>query len=80
MNALNSEPMVTAQAISQQFALPPSWLLRRAQREALGIPYYHIGHVLRFRQSEVEAWVKARATVIEPEAARDDRELLQSLL
>ncbi len=61
-----SEPMVDARTAHQALCIPMQWLNDKAQRRARGIPAYRIGHLLRFRLSELERWRDRTATVIAP--------------
>lgn len=61
-----SEPMVDARTASAQLCIPLVWLLLKAQREARSIPTYYIGHLVRFRLSELSRWRDAYAEVIAP--------------
>ena len=61
-----AEPMVDARTANQALCIPLQWLNDKAQRRARGIPAYRIGHLLRFRLSELERWRDRTATVIAP--------------
>jgi hypothetical protein len=61
-----AEPMVDARTAHQTLCIPLQWLNDKAQRRARGIPAYRIGHLLRFRLSELERWRDRAATVIAP--------------
>ncbi len=61
-----AEPMVDARTAHQALCIPLQWLNDKAQRRARGIPAYRIGHLLRFRLSELERWRDRTATVIAP--------------
>ncbi len=61
-----AEPMVDARTAHQALCIPLQWLNDKAQRRARGIPAYRIGHLLRFRLSELERWRDHTATVIAP--------------
>ena len=60
------EPMVDARAASNALKIPLQWLNNRAQRRSRGVPAYRIGHLVRFRLSELEQWRDRNATVIAP--------------
>ena len=60
------EPMVDARAASNALKIPLQWLNNRAQRRSRGVPAYRIGHLIRFRLSELERWRDRNATVIAP--------------
>jgi hypothetical protein len=38
--------------------LPMYYLTNAAQRAKLGIPHYHLGRMVRFKLSELTAWVE----------------------
>ena len=61
-----AEPMVDARTAHQALCIPLQWLNDKAQRRARGIPAYRIGHLLRFRLSELERWRDRTAIVIAP--------------
>ena len=60
------EPMVDARAASNALKIPLQWLNNRAQRRSRGVPAYRIGHLIRFRLSELEQWRDRTAIVIAP--------------
>lgn len=55
------EPMVGAREAAYIVNLPAYWLVDAKQRHRLNVPYYRIGHLLRFRASELEHWAEQRA-------------------
>lgn len=61
--------MVDARTASAQLCIPLVWLLLKPQREARGIPTYRIGHLVRFRLSELTRWRDSYADVIAPTPA-----------
>lgn len=61
------EPMVDARAAHEALRIPLQWLNNKAQRRARGVPAYRIGHLVRFRISELERWRDRNATVIVPD-------------
>ena len=58
------EPMVGARAAHKALCIPLQWLGNKVQRRARGVPHYRIGHLVRFRLSELEQWRDRHATVI----------------
>ena len=68
------EPMVDARAAHEALCIPLQWLNNKAQRRARGVPAYRIGHLIRFRLSELEQWRDRNAIVIAPgqEVVDDD--------
>lgn len=65
-----AEPMVDARTAHQTLCIPLQWLNDKTQRRARGIPAYRIGHLLRFRLSELERWRDRTATVVAPGLAQ----------
>jgi hypothetical protein len=61
------EPMVDARAAHAALCIPLQWLNNHAQRHARGVPAYRIGHLIRFRLSELEHWRDRTAIVIAPD-------------
>jgi excisionase family DNA binding protein len=53
------ERLVSAEAVAELLGVQPAWVLEQAR--AGGLPSYKLGHYRRFRLSEVEAWLQARA-------------------
>jgi len=50
-----TEPFITVATLSRILGVPRSWVY---QRTATGeIPHYRVGRYVRFRVSEVEAWL-----------------------
>lgn len=49
------EPFITVATLSRLLGVPSSWVY---ERTATGdIPHYRVGRYVRFRVSEVEAWL-----------------------
>ena len=61
-----NEPTVAARTAHQALCIPMQWLDNKVQRRARGVPHYRIGHLVRFRLSELEQWRDRNATVIAP--------------
>ncbi len=61
-----AEPMVGARAAHEALRIPMQWLNNKVQRRSRGVPHYRIGHLVRFRLSELERWRDRHATVIAP--------------
>ena len=66
MNTTNSElvaePFLDARSASQQMNVPIYYLTSASKRKALGIPHYRIGRLLRFKRSELDAWLAENAS------------------
>lgn len=60
------EPMVGARAAHEALRIPLQWLNNKVERRMRGVPNYRIGHLVRFRLSELEQWRDRNAIVIVP--------------
>ena len=58
---LQAEPFVDAREAAYTMNLPMYYLTNAAQRKRMAIPHYHIGRMVRFKLSELEAWLSARS-------------------
>lgn len=56
---LETEPFIDAREAAYTMNLPLYYLTNAAQRDKLGIPYYRIGRMIRFKASELRAWMAA---------------------
>ena len=60
------EPLLTARQVAETFAFTsPGWVLDQARRQDDPLPSYRLGAdygPVRFRASEVEAWLTKRST------------------
>ncbi|MCY3737917.1 MAG: helix-turn-helix domain-containing protein [Gemmatimonadaceae bacterium] len=52
------EALMTVAEVSEYLACSVSMVRRLAQRSE--IPYYRLGRLLRFRRTDVDAWLEAR--------------------
>ncbi len=52
------EIMVNSEEVAKQLSLSPQFI--KKARKTLGLPHYKIGGSVRFRLSEVDAWLKQR--------------------
>jgi excisionase family DNA binding protein len=52
------EVLIGVQELSRRYGLPTSWIYAKA--EAQQIPHLKIGKYVRFRPSEVSAWIEAQ--------------------
>jgi hypothetical protein len=52
----SSEPLVTAKQASAALNMPLYYLINTQKREELGIPYYSINKMVRFRIRELHLW------------------------
>ena len=51
----STEELMTVEELARWLRKPKSWVYNRLND--LGIPHYKIGNHLRFKRSEVEAWL-----------------------
>lgn len=64
------EPLLTAREVAKAFGFQNvDWVLRQTQRSDDPLPSFRFGidggrGPVRFRASEVEAWVRRRSTVV----------------
>lgn len=70
----HAEPMVGARAAHEALRIPLQWLNNKVERRVRGVPNYRIGHLVRFRLSELEQWRDRHATVITPQPEQADAE------
>ena len=54
-NLMSMEKLLDAKEMSEAYRLPVSWIYSKAQAGML--PHYRIGKYVRFRSSEIEAWL-----------------------
>lgn len=57
MDHENHEKLLGVKELTERTGLKPSWIY--AQAEAKKIPYLKLGKYLRFRWSEIEAWLES---------------------
>ena len=50
------EPLITTRQLAELWCQTPRWVLRMAKEQ--GLPHYELGGALRYRGSEVEAWLQ----------------------
>jgi hypothetical protein len=51
-----SEPLVTAKQASVALNMPLYYLINTQKRDTLGVPYYSINKMVRFRIGELHKW------------------------
>jgi excisionase family DNA binding protein len=54
---------LTAKQVAERLGVSESWVLDRAARGDL--PSYKLGHLRRFREDEVKAWLDSQGRVAE---------------
>jgi hypothetical protein len=59
------EPMVSAQHVARTFGLPLHFLTKPRSRTSKRIPHYRVGQMVRFRMSEISAWLTTRGGIHE---------------
>lgn len=59
MSATGTEPWVSTERVAQHLGKPVSWLHQNGDR--LDIPRRRLGRHLRYRLSEVDAWLMEQA-------------------
>jgi excisionase family DNA binding protein len=66
------EPLITTRQLAELWCQTPRWVLRMVKEQ--GLPHYELGGALRYRVSEVEAWLQqhrgrpALDSAVEPSA------------
>jgi excisionase family DNA binding protein len=63
-----SEPLLTSRELADLLGFSPAWV--QDQFEAGRLPGFRVGGRLRFRLSEVEAWLEGQRGPVTPLAAR----------
>lgn len=62
--APDTEPLVDSEFISKLLGVSKEWVQKAAARKL--IPSYRVGKFLKFRESEIRAWVEERAVKADP--------------
>jgi excisionase family DNA binding protein len=52
------EALITTRELAALWSQTPRWVLRMIQEQ--GLPHYRLGGAIRYRGSEVEAWLQER--------------------
>ncbi len=60
-NDFSDEPLLTAQDASKALNLPLYYFTKTAKRKALGLPFYCVNRLVRFRLGELHQWQVAYA-------------------
>ena len=71
MNSAIDQRLLTAREAAELLCVPIYFLTKSAKRRALGLPYYRIGHLVRFKRTDLADWLQAQcrtsdAVAIEP--------------
>jgi excisionase family DNA binding protein len=64
------EPLLDADAAAELLAVPASWLLAQARRDA--IPHVRLGRYVRFDPVELQAWARSRMRGPVADTLRDE--------
>ncbi|MDH2917318.1 MAG: hypothetical protein PXX77_10650 [Gallionella sp.] len=56
------EPFVDAREAAYTMNLPMYYLTNATQRKKMGIPFYRLGRMIRFKLSELEGWLSAASS------------------
>ena len=64
------EYLLTVDDLKEIFKVPSSWVYGRIHRGDLPFPYLKIGHYVRFRSSDVEAYLESVATLPDDHSER----------
>ncbi len=57
MNQLLGEQLIDVRQAALMFNLPSYWLSQAKERKQRCIPHYRVGKLVRFKPSELEAWI-----------------------
>lgn len=59
----NSEPMIDSRQASSALKLPYYWFADNGMRTQYRIPHYQLGGMVRYRMSELTAWMASSGTL-----------------
>jgi len=59
-NPLPAATLMTPEHLAEYLGVTSRWVYNNHQK--LGIPAFHIGRTLRFRRSDIDAWLDMRRT------------------
>ena len=54
------EPLLDVAAASEILDVCPSWVYAAVEQDPPLIPFYRVGRYVKFRASELEAWIQAQ--------------------
>ena len=63
VNQILTERLVDAREAAYCLKVPIYLLTHPKERERLGLPHYRVGKMVRFKVSELMAWMQAKAEV-----------------
>ncbi|WP_131111607.1 helix-turn-helix domain-containing protein [Sulfuricystis thermophila] len=63
------ERLIDAREAALALNLPLYWLTHAKERRRLHLPHYRVGKLLRFKLSELSAWMKERQALRPADAA-----------
>ena len=52
------EPVIDITAAAQILGVPRSWIYARVEQEYCDVPHFRVGRYLRFRASELDAYLQ----------------------
>jgi hypothetical protein len=74
LNHLLGEPLIDGHQAALMFNLPAYWLSHACERQQRRIPHYRVNKLVRFKATELDAWVAAQPSGAQqpgPEEAAD---------
>ncbi|GAB4112944.1 MAG: hypothetical protein Fur0019_19350 [Tibeticola sp.] len=63
------ERLIDAREVALALNLPLYWLTHAEERRRLHLPHYRVGKLLRFKLSELSAWMEERQALRPADAA-----------
>ena len=54
------EQLLDVAAASEILGVPRSWVYAAVEQDPPRVPFYRVGRYVRFRASELEAWIQAQ--------------------
>jgi excisionase family DNA binding protein len=72
------EPLITTRQLAELWCQTPRWVLRMVKEQ--GLPHYELGGALRYRVSEVEAWLQQHGGGLAIDSAVDASTLAGSVV
>ena len=60
LNQILGEQLIDSRQAALMFNLPTYWLSQAQERQKRRIPHYRVGKLVRFKSSELEAWMVAQ--------------------
>ena len=60
LNQILGEQLIDSRQAALMFNLPTYWLSQAKERQQRCIPHYRVGKLVRFKSSDLEAWIGAQ--------------------